>query len=60
MYSFVHLNSVYECSFLSFVISFYLTGPAVVDQLLRELSQKVQKLEDKYRAKLQGLKVKLH
>ena len=32
-------------------------GPAVVDQLLKELKQKVEALENKYKAKLQEAKV---
>jgi hypothetical protein len=34
-----------------------ISGPAVVDQLLRELSEKVKVLESKYKQKMQGLKV---
>ena len=41
------------------LIFLIISGPAVVDQLLKELSEKVQQLEGKYKQKMQGLKVSI-
>lgn len=38
-------------------VTIHFAGPAVVDQLLKELTGKVQALEAKYKEKIQKLKV---